>query len=92
MPDFLSHISTQMRTAGRQLRILHDYHVTQPLLRCLMSSLQQETTEAVAAVCNKDAWAGAPYIHLKSNVADRKMRVGVELTQELLCACSRSTL
>ncbi len=63
LPDFLWHVSAQLRTAGRQLRILHDNNVTQPLARCLMSSLQQETTEAVAAVCN-DAWAGASYVHL----------------------------
>ena len=65
MPDFLWHISKQLRTTGKQLRILHDYHVTQPLACCLMSSLQQETAEAVAAV-RDDAWAGAPYVHLRA--------------------------
>ena len=62
MPDFLRHISAQLRIAGRQLRILHDYNVTQPLSRSLIASQQQEMTEALSIVSN-DAWAGATYIH-----------------------------
>ena len=88
MPDFLQHVSAQLRIAGRQLRILHDYHVTQPLSSCLISSLQQETTEALAIVCN-DAWAGVPFTHGQESCRTPQISIHVELTSQAVCACSR---
>ena len=58
LPDFLRHLSGPLRTAGRQLRMLHAYQPTQPLACLLMASASQGTAEALAIV-QHDTWAGA---------------------------------